>query len=94
MEIRGIQSAAGSKPVGPVTNSQAGEPGGGVQPPPAGGDNVQISPMAHYLDVYNNMPQVRNDKVASARQSLAAGTMDTDQKLSIAVDKMLDDLLK
>jgi anti-sigma28 factor (negative regulator of flagellin synthesis) len=93
VEIRGIHSAAGSKQVTPVSGSQASEATRASQPQPIGGDNVQISPIAHYLDMYNNMPQVRNDKVASARQAVSAGTMDTDQKLSIAVDRMLDDLL-
>ena len=91
MEIRGIHSAAGSQQVNPVSGSQASEAVSSALP--AGGDNVQISPMAHYLEMYNNMPQVRNDKVSAARQSVAAGTTDTDQKLSIAVDRMLDDLL-
>ena len=34
----------------------------------------------------------RSDKVASLREAIAQGNYDTDEKLSVALDKMLDQL--
>ncbi len=34
----------------------------------------------------------RSDKVASLRESIAQGNYDTDEKLSVAMDKLLDQL--
>lgn len=90
MEIRGIEKLSGQIAVGgaqkPAITPAAG---GGSE----GGDSVQISPVARYLEQYNNQPQIRNDKVTAARQAIQSGTMDTNGKLSIAIDRLLDDLL-
>ena len=94
MEIRGVNGQTGPGPVGPVGAQKiVPEPAGAGSAAGAAGDQVQISPMARYLGQYNNLPAIRNDKVAEARQAVQNGTMDTDQKLSVAIDRMLNDLL-
>lgn len=90
MEIRGVSKLN----VGPVPATGSAKPTAGAPVNAAGElDQVQISPAAKYLDQYNALPAVRADKVAAARQSIADGTMDSDAKLSIAIDRLLDDLL-
>jgi len=92
VEIRGVNAQSGP---GRVSGNSSVKPSQPSQVTATGsdGDQVQISAAGRYLDRYSNLPQIRADKVAGARESLAAGTMDTDEKLSVAIDRLLDDLL-
>ncbi len=67
-------------------DSQAAGLGGGA-------DEVEISPTARYLDMYHRLPEVRADKVQAAREAIESGQMDSPEKLSVAIDRMLEDLL-
>lgn len=93
VDIRGIDKLSGPVAVGGVQkpSPSAGTNAGGDGA--AGVDSVQISPAARYLEQYTSGPQVRVEKVAAARQAIADGTMDSDAKLSVALDRLLDDLL-
>ncbi len=95
MEIRGVNGQMGPGPVGPAGSQRVASDAVGAGSGNGGsvGDQVQISPAARYLSLYSSLPAVRSDKVAEARQSIADGTMDTDARLSLAIDRMLDDLL-
>lgn len=54
-------------------------------------DTVEISDVARYLGEIKRMPEIRQDKVDTARQALANGTLDTPEKLDAAVGRMLDE---
>jgi anti-sigma28 factor (negative regulator of flagellin synthesis) len=56
-------------------------------------DRVELSGVQSLLDKLKSN-DVRTDKVASIRAQIEAGDYETDQKLDIAADRMLDDLLK
>jgi len=56
-------------------------------------DQLDLSPEA--LSALSTQPSgepFRADKVASLREAIAQGNYDTDEKLSIAFDKLLDQL--
>lgn len=55
-------------------------------------DRVEVSEVARWLQEMNRLPAVREDKVAAARAAIASGTYDTDEKLSIAINRMIDDI--
>lgn len=55
-------------------------------------DRVEVSEVARWLEEMNRLPAIREDKVAAARAAIANGTLDTDEKLSIAVGRMIDDI--
>jgi anti-sigma28 factor (negative regulator of flagellin synthesis) len=40
----------------------------------------------------NRLPAVRENKVAAARAAIANGTLDSDEKLAIAVSRMIDEI--
>jgi anti-sigma28 factor (negative regulator of flagellin synthesis) len=40
----------------------------------------------------NRLPAVREDKVAAARAAIANGSLDTDDNLSIALGRMIDEI--
>ena len=56
-------------------------------------DKVELSGVSHLLNALKTN-DVRADKVADIRAQIAAGTYETDTKLDIAADRLLDDLLK
>jgi negative regulator of flagellin synthesis FlgM len=56
-------------------------------------DKVELSGMSHLLKALQTN-DIRTDKVADIRAQIEAGTYETDDKLNVAADRMLDDLLK
>lgn len=56
-------------------------------------DQLDFSPEAEaILSADSSSSDIRTDKVASIRQQIAAGTYDTDEKFSAALDKLLESL--
>jgi len=56
-------------------------------------DKLELSGVSHLLQTLKNN-DVRVDKVAQIRSQIEAGTYETDDKLDVAADRLLDDLLK
>lgn len=53
------------------------------------GDRVEVSDHARFMEQLRAMPAVRADKVAAIKSAIEAGTYDTDEKLSLAFERML-----
>jgi uncharacterized protein (DUF885 family) len=88
-----ISSVTNGSPVTRLHGSKAVPSSQGsqdVSSPPA--DTVEISDAARYLGEIQKLPEVRQDKVDAARQSLATGTLDTPEKLDVAVGRLIDDV--
>jgi flagellar biosynthesis anti-sigma factor FlgM len=60
---------------------------------PSASDRVELSGAGHLLQSLKNN-DVRADKVADIKAQIASGTYEDDAKMDVAVDRMLDDLLK
>lgn len=60
--------------------------------PSLGQDEVQISAAGRLVDMANQLPDVRQDRVNSIRAQIAAGTYETDAKLGTAIDRVLNEL--
>jgi anti-sigma28 factor (negative regulator of flagellin synthesis) len=58
----------------------------------SGADRVEVSEVARWLEEMNRLPAVREDKVAAARAAIANGTLDSDESLSIALDRLIDEI--
>ena len=56
-----------------------------------GEDTVEISDVARYLSEIKKLPDVREDKVAAAREGIANGTLDTPANLDSALNSFLDE---
>lgn len=52
-------------------------------------DRVELSDHARHLDALRSMPPVRTEKVAQIKAAIAAGSYETDERLSIALDRMI-----
>jgi anti-sigma28 factor (negative regulator of flagellin synthesis) len=82
--------AAGVRSTGDTTARRAVET---TQPAVArSGDRVEVSEVARWLEEMNRLPAIREDKVAAAKAAIANGTLDSDEKLSIAVGRMIDEV--
>jgi negative regulator of flagellin synthesis FlgM len=55
-------------------------------------DRVEVSEVARWLEEMNRLPAIREDKVAAAKAAIANGTLDTDERLSVAVRRMIDEV--
>ncbi len=57
-----------------------------------GEDRVEVSETARWMSELRSMPDVRAEKVAAAREAIARGDFDTDERLGIAVEQLMNDL--
>ena len=55
-------------------------------------DEVQISSVGQFLDRINDLPEIRAGRVEQLRQAIAQGSYDTDEKLDLALDRLLSEI--
>ncbi|MFM7053037.1 MAG: flagellar biosynthesis anti-sigma factor FlgM [Planctomycetota bacterium] len=85
----GAAYAASVRSTGDATARRTANPS---DSPRSTSDSVQVSEVARWLEEMDRLPAIREDKVAAAKAAIAAGTLDTDDKLAIALERMLDDI--
>lgn len=61
--------------------------------PPVGADRVELSDVARHLDYLRQLPAVREHLVAQVRQSIDAGTYESEDKLDAAIDRLAEEEL-
>ena len=92
MEVHGPNGVDGMGRVPPVRpGDRAREPAKSSPAPPAG-DQVQISLEAKLKSLLSQVPEVRENLVERVRREIDAGTYLTDEKLDIAIERLLEDL--
>jgi negative regulator of flagellin synthesis FlgM len=74
-------------PTNPVVTSAPPAQAAGVS------DVVEISTAAALAAKVQEIPDVRADLVSRVKQEIKAGTYETPEKIEIAVERLLDDLL-
>ncbi len=55
-------------------------------------DQLDISPEADLVSRISGMPEMRMDRVAELRAQIASGSYETDAKLDVALDRLLDEI--
>jgi negative regulator of flagellin synthesis FlgM len=55
-------------------------------------DEVDISDAARLVEQVQQMPDIREDRVEAIRQQIAAGTYETNDKIDVAVERLLDEI--
>jgi negative regulator of flagellin synthesis FlgM len=55
-------------------------------------DQLDISSAAQFVDQANSLPEIRQDRVAALKAQIAAGTYETSDKLSGALDNLLNEI--
>ncbi len=55
-------------------------------------DELQISDTARLVDAARELPDIRQSRVAELRSAIANGTYETEQRLSGAVEQLLNEI--
>jgi negative regulator of flagellin synthesis FlgM len=92
MEIYGAGGTQGPQPIYPRL-AAFGLDGGQAVHAGAPRDQVEISPLGQMLDGIGQLPEIRHEKVDEIRRQIAAGSYETSEKLEVALDRMLDELM-
>ena len=87
----GSFNTSGVRTAGDLAARRAGEQTI-IETRPSSSDRVEVSEVARWLEQMNQLPAIREDKVAAARAAIANGSLDTDAKLSEALSRMIDDI--
>jgi negative regulator of flagellin synthesis FlgM len=80
----------------PINNPN---PGGSIKPPSSDNapapltDRVELSGIGHLLSKLKSN-DIRADKVANVKSAINDGSYESDDKLNVAIDRLLDDLNK
>ena len=92
MEIFGAGGTQGPQPIYPRLAAFSVDAGQTVH---AGAprDHVEISPLGQMLDGISQLPEIRHEKVEEIRRQIAAGSYETPEKLELALDRMLDEMM-
>jgi negative regulator of flagellin synthesis FlgM len=91
MYIQGTSYLHGAQPIsGPHRsyNSQPAPPAKSAQ----GTDEVSISHEADLVSRVREVPDIRADKVARIKAEIANGAYETDEKLDLALSRLLDEI--
>jgi anti-sigma28 factor (negative regulator of flagellin synthesis) len=56
-------------------------------------DRVDVSPVARYLNRLNDLPEIRESLVSRIREQIEAGSYETPERLSSAIDQLIDESL-
>ncbi len=91
MQIYGPSQVSSPQPIPaphhkPAANPQVSKPAA------AQTDRVDISEAAQRAAQIHEIPDIRADKVAAAKAAIAEGTYDTDAKMNVALDRLLDEI--
>lgn len=82
--------------VGPTQRATQGSERRGQQressASPRAADRVEFSDMARYLNMLNELPEVRADLVQRVRDEIESGTYDTPERFEAAIEQLARDL--
>ncbi|MCH8042853.1 MAG: flagellar biosynthesis anti-sigma factor FlgM [Planctomycetes bacterium] len=89
MQIYGPSQVSSPQPIPAPHHKPAANP---APKPSAQTDRVDISEAAQRAAQIHEIPDIRTDKVAAAKAAIAEGTYDTDAKMNVALDRLLDEI--
>jgi len=93
MQINGLGAVHGPQSVGGPHRSAPAAPTAPTRNDNYSGvDQLDISDKADMVSRVRELPDVRQDLVSRMKAEIASGTYDTDEKLDIALDRMLDEI--
>jgi negative regulator of flagellin synthesis FlgM len=91
MYIHGLSQVHGPQSISPPHAARPTEPTARPESPQIA-DEVDISEAARLAEQIRQMPEMREDRIDSVRSQIAEGTYETPDKLSVALDRLLDEI--
>ena len=90
MEIHGPSHVHGAQSIKAPNRLQPTQADAIVDNTPV--DQVDISAEAQLIDQVHELPDIRTNRVADIRAQIEAGSYDTDEKLDVALGRLLDEI--
>jgi negative regulator of flagellin synthesis FlgM len=88
-----IQALGSGMITTPVRRAATGKSQAGVTAiSPVVSDNVEISELGKWIARYNEMPDVRTEKVNQIKSQIASGRYESQDKFDLAIENLLEDL--
>ena len=92
MQIYGPSQVHGAQSIsGPHTNLRSNAVGS-TSSSAAGADELQLSAAGQLASQLNDVPDIRQDRVNALRAAIQSGTYETSDRLSGALDRLLDEI--
>jgi negative regulator of flagellin synthesis FlgM len=91
MQIYGPSQVHGPQSIGSPHGVQASKPAALPESAPIR-DELEISDAARLMEQTQGIPDIRQDRVDAIRAQLAEGTYETQEKLEIALERLLDEI--
>jgi len=91
MHIHGLAHLHGPQPINSPHTSRVSKPPAPGQSAPIQ-DELQISDEALLIEQVKQVPEIRHDRVDAIRAEIAKGTYETDEKIQIALERLLDEI--
>jgi len=91
MQVHGPTHLHGAQPIGAPHTSRVSQPPAAAPSGPIQ-DELQISEAGRLADQAGEAPEVRQDRINQIRAQIAAGTYETQEKLGVAVERLLDEI--
>ena len=89
-----INNVGGNSPIQKLTSAPVQKETPAAAPAkPSLADRVELSGVGHLLGALKSN-DIRADKVAAVKAQIEAGTYEDDDKINVAVDRLLEDLNK
>jgi len=92
MQIYGTSQVHGTQAINAPHAAREASPSTSVGGSSLITDQLDISPAGQLADQLSQIPDIRADKVAQLRASIASGTYETPDKLSTALDNLLSEI--
>lgn len=64
-----------------------------ARPGAEGADRVELSDHARLMNRLRELPDIRSDRVKEIRRQIVAGTYETDDKLNIAISRLIESFI-
>lgn len=91
MHVYGPSQMHGPQSIGAPHATRSAQPMARPEAAPIA-DEVEISDAARLVEQVQQMPDIREDRVAAVRQQIADGTYETNDKLNLALERLLDEI--
>ena len=91
MHIYGPTQLHGPQAIGPPHSSRVAKPAAPNTSGPIQ-DELDLSDAARMVEQVKQTPDIRQSRVDAIREQIAAGTYETDAKIEIALDRLLDEI--
>lgn len=91
MHIYGPAQLHGAQPISAPHSPRTAQPTTSTQSAPIQ-DELSLSSAAQWIDQVHQAPDIRQDRVAAIRAQIAGGAYETQDKLDVAISRLLDEI--